>query len=490
MSIAKKELLIELIQSLDSSEKRFFSRQARAEGEGEDDKFYRLFRFLSEGGSLDDPELPTRLGISGPGQLANLQRHLYGRLLDALRLQHRRRDLGIQVREQIDYANLLYDRGLYLHALKLLARAKEQAIRFHLDLHHLLIVDFEKVIESRHITRATAERMTSLTSESRRRQEIMGSTVRQSNLQLMLQRHFIQHGHVGSPAEARKFYQLFHHYFSDPVPPGATFQERILGHQCRFWYHYNQLQLAEAAHHARAWTLQFAGRQELRERDVNYYIKGLDRCLLVAFFRYDAPEHARLLEELVAFEQQSRHTRQQRNSQMMAALVRLRAEINQHLLTDPGTCAPATVAAFARRIAELSGVDRHKQLVMYYKLAVISVVNHRLAEALDYLSPVLAEGRPLRYDLMVYARLLQLVCHYRLGHLEFVGYGVNNLARYLGRISYRSEYPTLVIQLLRGLMREEVDAPAAFERGLAPLRERIFNLREFRYFDAAGLLAM
>ncbi|THH39306.1 hypothetical protein [Neolewinella litorea] len=490
MAIAKKELLTELIESLDSSERRFFTRHANRSGGGEENKFYRLFRFLSEGGSLEDPGLPAQLGIEGTAQLANLQRHLYGRLLDALRLQHRRRDLGIQVREQIDYANLLYDRGLYLHALKLLGRAKEQAIKFHLDLHHLLIIDFEKVIESRHITRASSERMTSLTSESRRRQEVMGSTVRQSNLQLMLQRHFIQHGHVASPAEARKFYQLYHHYFSDPVPVGATFQERILGHQCRFWYHYNQLQLEQAAQHARSWTDQFSGHREWRERDVNYYLKGMDRGLLIAFFRHDAEAHRKIHAELVAFINQRSDTQQQRNSQLMATMVLLRAEINQLLLTNPCTCGPAQLEAFARRIAALQGVDRHKQLVMYYKLGALSVLNGRLEAALDFVAPILAEGKPLRYDLMVYARLLQLVCHYRLGHHEFVGYGVNNLARYLGRIDYHSHYPTLIIQLLRGLLREEPTARTAFDLGLARLRDRIFNLREFRYFDAVRLLAM
>ena len=110
MPIAKKEFLIELIEGLNSGEKRFFTRYTNQTGSGATDKFYRLFRHLSDGGALDDPGLTELLGLSGPTQLVNLQRHLYGRLLDSLRLQHRRRDAGIQVREQVDYANLLYDR--------------------------------------------------------------------------------------------------------------------------------------------------------------------------------------------------------------------------------------------------------------------------------------------------------------------------------------------------------------------------------------------
>ena len=486
MAYAKKELLLELIASLDSTEKRFFTRQVNLLGSGETDKFYRLFRHLSGGGSLDDPALTELLGLTGPTQLTNLQRHLYGRILDALRLQHRHRDPSVQVREQIDHANLLYDRGLYLHALKILSRAKELAYTHHLDLHHLLIIDFEKTIESRHITRASAERMTSLTTESRRRQEVMGSTVRQSNLQLVLQRHFIQHGHVGSAAEARKFYQLYHHYFSDPVPPRATYMERILGHQCRFWYHYNQLQLSEAAHHSAQWTAIIEARGELREREINHYIKGMDRRLLIAFLRSGAEEHRAVHTTLSYFMETLRSTQQQRNSQLMAGVVLLRAEINQLLLDPPGTCGPAQLLALAERIETAGGVDRHKQLVLYYKLAVLCMLQRSYQPALDYLQPILNEGKPLRYDLVVYARLLQLWCHLQLGHRDFVGYGLNNLARYLGRIGYASSYPGLLLQLLRGLLRGDGEvAWAQLERHLEPLRSGVFHLRELRYLEIA-----
>ena len=488
MAIAKKEYLTELISTLDSSEKRFFTRYTNQTGSGGDDKFYRLFRHLTTGGTLEDAELPRLLDLTGPTQLVNLQRHLYGRILDALRLQHRRRDAGIQVREQVDYANLLYDRGLYLHALKVLARAKEQAMTYHLDLHHLLIIDFEKTIESRHITRASPERMAELTSESRRRQEIMDSTVRQSNLQLVLQRHFIQHGHVANPAAARLFYQLFHHYFQDPIPATATYRERILAHQCRFWYYYNQLQLQKAGEHAERWTEQIGGRRELRERDVNSFIKGMDRRMLVYFFRDDGEAHRAALTELRNFLGGTQATQQQRNSQFMADIVILRAEMDQVLLTRPFSCAPAQIDRFAARTAQVSGVDRHKQLILYYKLAMICVLTGKPGRALGFLDPVLDERKPLRYDLIVYARLLQLACHYRLGHSEFVTYGINNLARYLGRIGYPSVYPTLVLQLLRGLLRG--DGPAArkqLRENLEPLRGTIFHLREFRYFGVDAI---
>ncbi len=483
MAFAKKELLIELINTLDSSEKRFFTRYANQTGAGKGDKFYRLFRHLGDGGSLEDPKLAQLLGLTGPTQLVNLQRHLYSRILDSLRLQHRRREPTIRVREQIDHASLLYDRGLYLHALKVLARAKALAYAYHLDLHHLLIIDIEKTIESRHITRASSARMTSLTTESRRRQEVMGNTVRQSNLQLTLQRHFILHGHVASAEEARRFYQLYHHYFSDPILPSATHKERILAHHCRFWYHYNQLQLERAGWHAERWTALIEPRHELREWEATEYIKGMDRRLLIAFFRHDAAQHRTLYRHLASFIAAAQSTQQQRNSKIMVDLILFRAELNQLLLEENAPHSPTAIREYAARIEGLTGVDGHKQLVLYYKLAALCVLHRHYNEALVHLQPILVQSSPLRYDLVVYSRLLQLWCHLKLGHKEFVGYGVNNLARYLGRIGYKSHYPTLILNLLRGLLRDDPMATQNFEARTEPLRDNVFTLREFRYLD-------
>ena len=167
----------------------------------------------------------------------------------------------------------------------------------------------------------------------------------------------------------------------------------------------------------------------------------------------------------------------------------LRAELNQLLLEEGGTCDPAQLHRLDRRINRLSGIDRHKQLVLGYKLGVLGVLGGHYQLALDYLQPVLDERRPLRYDLIVYTRLLQLWCHHRLGHAEFVGYGISNVARYLGRIGYRSPYPGLVLQLLRGLQKGNVAAAVANYRARTrPLRENVFHLREFRYLDVERLL--
>lgn len=489
MAIAKRELLLALINSLDRSEKRFFTNHYQRRGKAEDDKYYRLFQHLAGGRDLADPELRRDLGVTDTGKMANLQRHLYGLLLESLRRQHRRHDPVIQVQEDLDYAHLLYDRGLYLEALVLLRRAKQRAKSLHLDLHHILILEFEKMIESHHITRSEQERMTDLTKESRQRQAIQEMTTRLSNLQLTLQRYFIEKGHVRGLAEAQRFHQMFYHNFTGPSFGRSTFRERIGRYRALFWYHYCTTQLDEAAIHARAWVKEFASEETLRMRDVSLYLKGVDRCLMLAFFRENIQEHQEFYEELLAFTDSLPTNRQSRNILRQNRLLHLRARLNQLLLDDTSSMTATERRGFYREIKELHGVDRHKKQVLHYKLAALLAMNGEYSLALDQLSPILDDRHPLRRDTVIYSRLLFLLCHFQLGNRELVGYGINNLARYIGRINYSSSYPRLVLTLLRSLQRgvSAREALCVLQQEASSLAEDPCEQRDLRYLPIRKL---
>ncbi len=65
----------------------------------------------------------------------------------------------------MDYARILYNKGLYLQSLKVLDRMKETA-RAHNQVTYLLqVLFFEKKIEALHITRSMQDRAEKLTSE-------------------------------------------------------------------------------------------------------------------------------------------------------------------------------------------------------------------------------------------------------------------------------------------------------------------------------------
>ena len=51
-------------------------------------------------------------------QLSNSKAHLYRQILASLRLIKHEDNIDIQLHEQMDYARILYNKGLYLQSLK------------------------------------------------------------------------------------------------------------------------------------------------------------------------------------------------------------------------------------------------------------------------------------------------------------------------------------------------------------------------------------
>ena len=114
----------------------------------------------------DEEQILKKIPTIKKAQLSNQKRHLYKQLLISLRLIHIQKNIDIQIREQLDFAKILYNKGLYQQSLKLLERVKSIAFENHQDIQHLEIIEFEKLIESRHTTRSIENRADELAVES------------------------------------------------------------------------------------------------------------------------------------------------------------------------------------------------------------------------------------------------------------------------------------------------------------------------------------
>ena len=129
MSNSQKDVLFQLIKSLTKAEKRNFKLYATRNKSGIDLKFVQLFDALDKQKAFDESQLLKKLPQIKRQQIPNLKRHLYKQLLASLRLLHLPKNIDIELREQLDHVRILYNKGLYLQALKLLDRAKTNRTR-------------------------------------------------------------------------------------------------------------------------------------------------------------------------------------------------------------------------------------------------------------------------------------------------------------------------------------------------------------------------
>ncbi|MGB1114045.1 MAG: hypothetical protein ACPG14_04540, partial [Flavobacteriaceae bacterium] len=165
MTSELKDNLFILVKSLTKSEKRQFRLYVGRMGSNEDSKFLSLFQSLDKMNRYDESVI-LKKGIVTKQQLSNLKAHLYKQILISLRMNPVHKNIRIQIREQLDFATILYQKGLYKQSLKVLEKAKIMALKNEEKYSAYDIVELEKVIESQYITRSLSNRAEALISEA------------------------------------------------------------------------------------------------------------------------------------------------------------------------------------------------------------------------------------------------------------------------------------------------------------------------------------
>ena len=117
-------------------------------GSNNNAKFLSLFNFLDKLEKYSEKAILQK-GIVTKQQLSNLKAHLYKQVLISLRLNPIHQNIRIQIREQMDFAVILYQKGLYKLSLKILDKAKALALKNEEKYAAYDIVEFEKLIESK-----------------------------------------------------------------------------------------------------------------------------------------------------------------------------------------------------------------------------------------------------------------------------------------------------------------------------------------------------
>jgi len=195
-----KDPLFVLIKSLTKSEKRQFKLYAGRLGNNSDSKFIALFNFLDKAEKLDEAVI-VKKGIVTKLQLSNLKAHLYKQILISLRLNPVHRTTRMKIREQLDFATILYHKGLYKQSLKLLDKAKVLAVESDENNIAYEIVEFEKIIETQYITRSISSRADELAIQAKglSMKNVIASKL--SNLSLQLYGLMLKTGYVKNDKE-------------------------------------------------------------------------------------------------------------------------------------------------------------------------------------------------------------------------------------------------------------------------------------------------
>ena len=484
--------LYRLVKTLSKAEKRAFRLYAKRAQAKDDSLFLRLFDALDASRAPDDEATRARLGLT-PQRYANLKRHLYREVLVSTRLLAAKHDIDCELREQIDFAHLLYGRGLHLDALRLLGRAKTRAAAHNRDLLHLECLEFEKRIEARHVTRSRSvgDYMDRLVNESAQRSYQVLAASELANVNLQIHGYYIANGHSRSPAErarATRFYRAIQASPLDLDARASTFSHQFHRFQSGMWYHYVQLDLGRAEDRARGAATLFQLNPQMKVLDPDLYTRSLYYVSVMTYLRGDAPAAARYADRLRRFREEQRDTLNA-NSRVFAGGYAYLAGFNDAFLREDY----AAAGALGQSLREELGNGQLRPsapriALLRYRIAAADFCLGHYETAIDELNAVLnARGVKLGDDLLINARLLHALCHEALGHAGLLQYDLDNIGRFLRKSPSTAEVHRALVTALR--RRLSVDDGVRRD-ALQQLRERVgeleadaYEAKALRYLD-------
>ncbi|MGB3775549.1 MAG: hypothetical protein WA951_09860 [Leeuwenhoekiella sp.] len=487
-----KDSLFTLVKSLSKSEKRQFTLYVgRLEGNA-DSKYLQLFALMDKMKQYDEAEILNNR-IVKKQQLSNLKAHLYKQILISLRLSPAHQNIRIQIREQLDFATVLYQKGLYQQSLKLLEKAKHMAVENEEKNVAYEIVELEKVIETQYITRSMSTRADelSLEAETLSRQNMMTSKL--SNLSLQLYGKMLKMGYVRSDSERQKIEVYFNENLPDYDIGELGFREKLWLYKAYLWYSFLIQDFLSCYRYASRFVELFEENPKMIARNPVFYLKGNHYLLESLFY---LRHHTHFKEVLEHLEEQliDADFPKSDNLETLEFLYLYSNKLNLKFLVGDFSTDDGLIEEITKKLKVLgSKMDAHHVMVFYYKIASLYFGNGENKKCIAYLQKIIDnKSLKMREDLMCFARILNLVAHYEAGmdyHLESL---LLSTYKFLIKMNDLHEVQKEMIKFLRNL--GEI-FPGELKKEFKKLRRRLevyendpYERRAFLYLDILSWL--
>jgi hypothetical protein len=487
MSNRFSDSVFQLIHSLEKSEKRHFKLYINRSSAKENLKIVQLFDALDKMKEYDEKQLLKKLPGTGKPQLSNLKIHLYRQVLASLRLLKSAESIDLQLNEQLDYAHILYKKGLFMQSLKILDRAKETAKSNNKFNYLIQVIALEKRIEALHITKGIQDRAERLSAEANEVNQHIDMVARLSNLALRLYSWYIKNGHARNEKDEAGVIK----FMKDNLPSDAAeqtgFYERLYWYQSYSWYAFIRQDFIMYYRYSQKWVDLFRNQPMMKRVETGHYIKGMHNLLNAHF---DLRNYQRFEIELQLFEEFAQTPRVIENDsfRIQAFIYISSAKINQHFMLGTFKKGLSLVPHIEGKLDEYSlFLDKHRIMVLNYKIGMLYFGSGDHSTCIDYMQKIINDPVDLRIDLQCYARVLHLMSHYEMGNFSIIESLIKSVYRFMSKMENLTVVEEEMFRFLknsfqvsRHKLRTELEH---FLNKIKHLEKNRFETRAFAYLD-------
>ncbi|MCD0475778.1 hypothetical protein LPB87_15370 [Flavobacterium sp. EDS] len=484
MANHQKDFLFVLIKSLSKSEKRQFKIFASRLETSSNTKFIELFNILDKS-EVYDEKLILKSGIIKKVQLSNLKSYLYKQILVSIRLNIPSQNIRYQLREQIDFAAILYNKGLYKQSLKILDKTKIQAMENDEKYMAYEIVEFEKLIESQYITRSIQGRADELVIQAKELNYRNTISSKLSNLSLQLYGIMLKTGYVKSDEEYKYIDDYFNKHIAKLDESKFGFREKYWFYNANLWRSFLVQDFLASYKYSYKWVTLFYDNPNMIYLNPVFFLKGNNyflESLYMLKYKSNFKKYLTLLEETI---NDSRFPVND-NVASLSFLYLYNNKLNYHILDASFAESEYLIPEILDKIKlHNEHLDEHHEMLFFYKIACIYFGNEKYNESIFYLEKIINnKNLSMREDLMCFSRILCLIVHYELGKDYYLENQLKNTYKFLLKMNDLHEVQKEIIKFLKNLNNFY---PNDIKKEFIKMRERFIELEKNTYEKRAFL---
>ena len=492
MTKEHKENLFILIKSMSKSEKRQFKLYAGRVEANQNAKFLHLFNLLDRASEYNEADILKKKFVTKQ-QLSNLKAHLYRQLLISLRMTPSIQNERMQIREQLDFATVLYQKGLYKQSLKLLDKAKAIANRYEEKYAAFEIVELEKVIESQYITRSMSNRAEELIHDASHLAAENQLCSDLSNLSLQLYERLIKAGYAKSDEEFREVTKFFFERLPNVEYEQMGFRERMWFCKAHVWYGLITQDFLASFKFATRWVELFEQYPRMIPSHPVFYLKANNFLLeALALLKYPS-RFKRVLKKMQAVINATTFPKND-NILALSFLYSYTNQLNLYFMEGKFREGLVVIPEILEQIEQYKNqIDPHHVMLMYYKVACLYFGADEHEKAIVYLQRIIEnKDLKMREDLLCFARVLSLFAHYEAGYDYDLDKHIRETYKFLLKMDDLHEVQKSMIAFIRRLgdiyPHELKEHFKALHKELKEYEDDPYERRAFLYLDILSWL--
>ncbi|MGU3375138.1 hypothetical protein [Chryseobacterium sp. M5A1_1a] len=489
MAELQKDFLFVLVKSLTTSEKRQFKLYVNRLGINVDAKFLLLFSEMDKMKEYDETVIIEKK-ISTKQQLSNLKAHLYKQILVSLRMNPSHQNYRIQLREQLDFANILYQKGLYKQALKILDKTKQTALELDEKSIASEIIDLEKVIESQFITRSIKGRAEELIRQSQELTKQNQYTTKLSNLSLKLYSEMLTHGYVKNDAAREEILEVFNAQVKSIKFEKLNFTEKLWYFKAHVWKNQLLQDYKYTLKYAYQWVDLFHKNPEMIYSHPVWYIKGNTYLLKILFIYGNIDILEKHFEDFNTMVN-AENFAQNENLQSLIFLTHYNTLMNIHFVKGEFFTGTKLIPEIELKMEKLrERIDEHHFMILYLKMAAMFFGSKMYKKAIEYSMRVIGSKGNVQEDLLFHTRILILMSKNESGSDEDYDEFIASTLKFAKKMKKPEDFHFESIQFFKNLNNQVLDqrqkAFESFDEKLEGFSQNEYYRRSLFYIDIHG----